>query len=102
MTRWAAIFEDDTANDPGGEIRKTQAQAHFAYLAAHRDRILIGGGLRTAPDEWYCGGLWVLEVASREEAVALCEDDPFFRHGLRKSYRLYLWGKAPCYQTVEL
>jgi len=44
----------------------------------------------------------VLEVASREEAVALCEDDPFFRHGLRKSYRLCLWGKAPCYQTVEL
>jgi hypothetical protein len=24
---------------------------------------------RHAPGEWYCGGLWVLEVENRDEAV---------------------------------
>jgi uncharacterized protein YciI len=101
MTRWVAIFED-RADDAARQVRTQHAEAHFAYLAAHRDRILIGGGLRPAPGEWYCGGLWVLEVESRAEAVALCEDDPFFREGLRQSYRLYVWGKAPLYGVVPL
>jgi hypothetical protein len=46
--------------------------------------------------------MWVMEVDSREEAVGLCENDPFYKLGLRKHYSLYVWGKAPCYQTVEL
>ena len=74
----------------------------MAYLAEHKDKIVLGGGLRLAPGEWYCGELWVLEVDSWDEAAVLCEADPFFPFGLRKSYRLYVWGKAPCYGTVEL
>jgi len=97
--RWVAIFEDD----PGADwVRKDHAQDHFDYLARHRDKIVIGGGLRPAPDEWYCGGLWVLEVESRDEAVALCEQDPYFHLGLRKGYRLYTWGKASAYGSVTL
>jgi hypothetical protein len=49
-----------------------------------------------------CGGLWVLEVESRDEAVALCEQDPYFRLGLRRGYRLYTWGTAPVYGAVTL
>ena len=97
--RWVAIFEDDPAAD---WVRKQHAEEHFDYLARHAQKIVIGGGLRTAPDAWYCGGLWVLEVAGRDEAVALCEDDPYFRRGLRKGYRLYTWGKAPGYGAVTL
>jgi len=83
-------------------VRRQHAEDHFAYLAANRAKILLGGGLRPAPEEWYCGGLWVMEVTSRNEAVALCEDDPYFRLGLRKGYRLLTWGKAPCYDQVVL
>jgi uncharacterized protein len=101
MTRWVAIFEDNPEPEVGW-IRKQHAEEHFGYLAEHRDKILLGGGLRHAPGEWYCGGMWVMEAESREEAVSLCESDPFYRLGLRKGYRLYVWGKAPCYQTVEL
>jgi uncharacterized protein YciI len=101
MTRWVAVFEDRL--DAGArEVRTRCAEAHFAYLARHRDRVLIGGGLRPAPGECYCGGLWVIEAEGREEAVALCENDPFFREGLRRSYSLYVWGKAPGYGRVEL
>ena len=101
MARWVAIFEDRPEPEAGG-IRRQHAAAHFAYLAENRDRILLGGGLRYAPGEWYCGGMWVMETGSRDEAAALCENDPYFKLGLRKTYRLYVWGKAPCYGPVEL
>ena len=91
MTRWVAIFEDNPETEVGW-IRKRHAQAHFDYLGNNRDKILLGGGLRNTPGEWYCGGLWVMEVGSRDEAVSLCENDPFFKLGLRKSYTLYVWG----------
>lgn len=97
--RWVVIFDDNTGLD---SIRTQHSAAHFDYLAANRDNILIAGGLRPAPGEWYCGGLWVLEVASREHAVQLIEQDPYFALGLRKGYRLLVWGKAPCYTTVSL
>lgn len=101
MTRWVAIFEDNPETEVGW-IRQRHAQEHFAYLADPRHQIRLGGGLRHAPGEWYCGGMWIMEVGSREEAVALCEGDPFFKLGLWKGYQLYVWGKAPCYRAVEL
>lgn len=91
MTRWVAIFDDDP---DAAWVRKEHGQAHLDYLAANRDRIVLAGGLRPAPDAWYCGGLWVMEVVNREQAVLLCENDPYFRHGLRRGYRLNVWGKA--------
>ena len=97
--RWVAIFDD---NEERESVRKEHSGAHFDYLAANRDQIVIAGGLRPAPGEWCCGGLWVVEVGSRDDAVRLVEGDPYFRLGLRKSYRLLVWGKAPCYETVNL
>lgn len=35
----------------------------------------------------------------RDEAVMLFEQDPYPRLGLRKNYRLLVWGKARCYVT---
>ena len=101
MARWVAVFEDQP-QEIGERVRKQFAQAHFDYLESHNDRILIGGGLRPHPSEWYCGGLWVLEVETREEAAALVESDPFFIEGLRKRYQLFVWGKAPFYGPVTL
>lgn len=83
-------------------MRKQHAQDHFDYLAAHADQIRIGGGLRHEPGGWYCGGMWVLEVESRDAAARLCEGDPYFKLGLRRSYRLYVWGKAPSFSDVVL
>jgi uncharacterized protein YciI len=97
--RWIALFEDNAGRE---HVRKHHSQSHFDYLAANSAKIPLAGGLRPGPGEWYCGGLWVLEVASREEAVKLVEADPYFRLGLRKSYELFVWGKAPCYGAVSL
>jgi len=101
MTRWVAIFEDNPEAQAGW-VRKQHADDHFAYLAAHADKIKIGGGLREAPGAWFAGGMWVMEVETREEAARLCEEDPYFKLGLRKSYRLLVWGKAPCYGDIIL
>jgi hypothetical protein len=57
-------------------MRKEHAEDHFAYLAAYRDRILLAGGLRNNPAEWFCGGMLVMGVGSRAEAAALCENGP--------------------------
>ena len=101
MARWVAIFEDQP-EEVTRPIRTSHAQAHFDYLAAHAGEILIGGGLRPGDGEWYCGGLWVMEVASRERARELVEGDPYFKLGLRNGYQLFVWGKAPCYGEVKL
>ncbi len=99
MARFIAFFRDDPAAD---WVRKQHDKDHFAYLDAHKDRIVLAGGLRPGPGEWYCGGLWILEVADRDEAVRLVEDDPYFKLGLRRGYELFTWGKAPCYGAVTL
>ena len=72
--RWVVIFDDNEGRE---SIRKEQSGAHFEYLAANRDKIVIAGGLRTAPGEWYCGWVWVMEVDWRDEAVRLIEGDPY-------------------------
>ena len=90
MARWVVIFED---SEGMLEVRRRHGAEHLAYLDANRHKILIGGGLRPAPGEPFVGGLWVLEVADRAEAVCLIESDPYYRPELRK-YRVLAWGKA--------
>jgi uncharacterized protein YciI len=98
MTRWVAIFDDA----PGKmQVRADHRDAHFAYLEANMDRIKLGGAIRVENDDNPVGGLWILETETREEAVKLCEEDPFHRHGLRSGYRLLSWGRGPCFGPVD-
>jgi uncharacterized protein len=101
MTRWAAIFEDN-APEIAGPLRERHFADHLTYLEAHRDRIVLAGPLRSEPDAMPTGGLWVIETPTREEAVRIIETDPFFVHGMRKGYKLLIWGKAPFYGDVTL
>lgn len=88
--RWIVIFEDLPEMLA---VRKAREPAHLAYLRQHESEILIAGGCREAPGADYVGGLWVLEVASRDRAVELVENDPYFEPAVR-SYKLRTWGKA--------
>lgn len=73
--------------------RALNESAHFSYLDAHCDEILIGGGLRNEPGAAFVGGLWVLEVASFERAEELVQNDPYYAVNLR-DYEILVWGKA--------
>jgi uncharacterized protein YciI len=95
--RLVAIF-DDTPRMPA--VRERFEPAHLAYLREHVAEIPCAGGLRDSPGGPYCGGLWVMEVASKDRAVQLIEADPFFQ-AERRPYRLLVWGKAlPDLQAV--
>ena len=96
--RWVAIFEDA----PGMlDVRKEKGQAHLDYLIANEREILIGGGLRAGPGESFVGGLWVLDVANRDRAVELIENDPYYAPSFR-NYKLFAWGKALENKVVQL
>ncbi|KAA0684730.1 YciI family protein [Azospirillum brasilense] len=90
MARWIALFTDTPEML---EVRQQHGAAHLAYLDANRDKILIGGGLRPESGAPFVGGLWVLDVESRDEAVKLVEGDPYYRPEFRR-YELLVWGKA--------
>ena len=95
--RIAVIFEDGPEMTA---VRKVRESNHLAYLEAHRLEIPLAGGLREDQGSAYVGGLWVLEVKSKERAVELIEGDPYFLACPRK-YRLLVWGKAlPQYQVT--
>ncbi len=96
--RWIALFDDKPAMLA---VRQEREPLHLAYLRQHETEILIAGGLREAPGGGFVGGLWVLEVGSRERAVALIENDPYFVPEHR-SYRLLTWGKALADRQVVL
>ena len=90
MARWVAIFDDE----PGMlEVRREREPLHLAYLDLYKAEIQMAGGLREAPGADFVGGLWVLDVVSRERAVELIENDPYFVPSLRR-YRLLAWGTA--------
>lgn len=96
--RWVALFEDTPQML---QVRQDHEAAHFEYLRAHEGEIVIAGGLRDIPAGPFVGGLWVLEVPSRQRAVELVERDPYFVHGVR-SYKLHVWGKAFAERRVVL
>ena len=88
--RWIAIFTDTPAML---DIRAERGEQHLAYLRAHTDEILIASGCREAPGDPFVGGLWVMDVPSRERAVELIENDPYWVPAHR-SVRLLTWGKG--------
>ena len=96
--RWGAIFEDTSAML---DVRQARESLHFAFLREHRAEIILAGGCRASPAGDFVGGLWVLEVPSRERAVELIEADPYFVPECR-SYKLLTWGKAFPALTVTL
>ena len=88
--RWIAIFSDTPEMLA---IRQQRGDFHLAYLRAHTDEILIAGGCREGPEEPFVGGLWVMDVPSRERAMQLVEADPYWVPAHR-SVRLLTWGKG--------
>jgi uncharacterized protein YciI len=85
------VLFDDTP--PMAAVRRRLEPAHLAYLREHVGEILIAGGTRDVPGGAYVGGLWILEVASKDRAAQLVEGDPYYM-AERRPYRVLVWGKA--------
>ena len=91
---WLAHFED---HPDRLQLRADLFDAHVDYLARHAAQIILAGGVRTDEDAAWSGGVWIIAAMDRAAAAALCETDPFYAGGLRKSYTISQWGRAPCY-----
>ncbi|MEM7210258.1 MAG: YciI family protein [Pseudomonadota bacterium] len=81
--------------------RAEHKQAHVDYIRANQSEVLIGGGFREDEDGAFVGGMWVMEVSTKERAKQLVEADPYF-HPQYRRYRLLLWGKVLENETVVL
>lgn len=74
------IYQHDR---PGGAaIRAARREAHFAYLDGHADKLVLGGALLDEDGETRIGSVLIVNVASRAEAEAFSENEPFRAAGL--------------------
>lgn len=90
---WMIVSEDA----PGGAaIRADRAvmAAHWAYELSIKDRILAAGSLRTDDGVTPIGSLLVLDVGTRDEAMAIINGDPATKAGLRGKITVTRWNKA--------
>lgn len=90
---WMIVSEDA----PGGAaIRRNKAvmDAHWAYELSVKDKILAAGSLRTDDGVTPIGSLLVLDVATREEAMAIVNADPATKAGLRANMTVKRWNRA--------
>jgi uncharacterized protein YciI len=88
---WLITFEDEPSK---AHLRATHTDQHRAYVRSIEKNILLSGALRETEDGRQTGGMWVIDVPDRAEAVALFEGDPFFKSGLRANVRVQHWTRG--------
>jgi len=90
---WMIVSED---SERGSELRRDRSlmDAHWAYEQSIKERVLCAGSLRTDDGVTPIGGLLVLDVSTREEAMALFNADPATKAGLRANVVCKRWNKA--------
>lgn len=68
---------------PGGEaVRAATREAHFAYLDAHEDILVLGGAMLGEDGTTRTGSVLIVNVADRAAAEAFSENEPFRKAGL--------------------
>lgn len=87
---WLITFEDEPSK---AHVRDTHTPMHSAYVRSLAD-LLCAGPLRQDQDGKPTGGLWILDTATQDEAMALFHEDPFFKEGLRRNVRVQHWTRG--------
>lgn len=97
---WLIIAEDR----PGAEDLRRDAALMarmWEWELSVRDRVLAAGSLRTDDGTTPVGSLMILNVASREEALALFQADPATQAGLRGTVTVRYWNPAILQGVVQ-
>ena len=66
-------------------LRDANRAAHVAFLEKHAKAIVFGGPLKNSADGPSTGAIIVVNCATREDAEAFIQGDPFLRHGVYES-----------------
>lgn len=80
---------------PGTDREKKSSlrAIHIDYVTRNADRIIASGGLFPEGDDFPNGGLIILDVEHRSDAVAYIENDPFFLNGIFTTYTIHRFRK---------
>ena len=85
----------ETYDKPGHhDLRLRVREEHLGFLAAHAELLLACGAKLSDDGETASGGIYLLDVDSREQAEALIAQDPFTRADLFDRVVVTRWRKA--------
>lgn len=85
----------ETFDKPGSlELRKQTRAEHLDFLETNKALLLACGAKLEDDGSDKGGGLYIVDVDTREEAEAFIKKDPFFTVGLFERYNIVRWRKA--------
>ena len=98
------IYQEDRAE--GAAIRAATRDAHFAYLDAHQDILVLGGALLADEDATRTGSVFIVNVPDRAAAESFSENEPFRKAGLFSSVKISRmrrgqWNPAAAPKSAE-
>lgn len=88
------IVSEDSSHGPALRRDRALMDAHWAYEQSIKDKILCAGSLRSDDGMTPTGSLLIVDVETREEALALHNADPATKAGLRSNVVVKRWNKA--------
>ena len=86
------MFNED--GDDGARIRAEAREAHFAYLHAHEDVVVLAGAMLADDGPERLGSTFIVNLPDRAAADAFSENEPFRKAGLFKSTRIMRMRKG--------
>ena len=92
---------------PDGAARRDGArEAHFAWLKAHEDILVLGGATLADADDTRTGSVLIVNVPDRAAADAFADGEPLRKAGVFSSYtvtrlRRGQWNPAAAPKTAE-
>jgi uncharacterized protein len=88
---YAITFVDDPGTDR--QKKASVRQTHIDYVMSNAHRIVVSGGFFPDDGDFPDGGLIVLDVERRQDAVDYIENDPFFLAGVFSNYSIRRFKK---------
>lgn len=87
------VIEWMDADQSAKEKKQRLRGIHVDFVAKNAPRIIASGGFFPDDDDFPNGGLIILDVSTRQEAVDYAESDPFFLNGIYTTYKIRRWKK---------
>jgi len=75
-------------------LRKKLRQEHLDYLNQNLELLLACGAKLDDNGQDLGGGVYIIDVASRDAAQKFIEQDPFYIRGLFQKIKIDRWRKA--------
>ena len=98
------IYQEDRPD--GAAVRAANREAHFAYLAKHKDILVLGGALLAEDGATRTGSVLIINVPDLAAAETFSRDEPFRKAGLFRAVKISRmrrgqWNPAAAPKSAE-